>query len=397
MQGIVKNTGGSFGGNLDSVPLLDVFQLLFGGKKTGMLEIISGETKKRVYLKSGMIAAAESSEDKDLLGKILIKRGRLSKPELAKALRLHRKSGKILGKVLIEMNLFSDAEVNAALKSQVEEIIYGMFGLESGEFVFHEGKGAVKPELDAPLNPMNVIMEATRRLDEWSEIEDKLPPLNAIIVGNIEDFVGEEIRISKEEFQILLLIDGKKPFRKVLSESIYDRFITAKTIHRFISMGLLKCEKMEKELPVSGIDRNTILQDLVKLHKDVYEVVSSLYVELMNEAGRNILSSIYKQCKTEYTVLDRFSNKANRGIEYESICESAKSLPEDAILHKLGVSLYALSESYLLSIKDYLGVIWFERAISRLRKRILGYYENRKQQLAEFGLDEEVFKLLHLS
>ncbi|PJA29011.1 MAG: hypothetical protein CO189_03510 [candidate division Zixibacteria bacterium CG_4_9_14_3_um_filter_46_8] len=396
MNDIKTKVEGSFSGNLDAVPLIDVFQLLFGSKKSGTLETINGNQRKKVCLKSGMIVAAESSEEKDLLGQLLVKRGDLDKKDLSRALTLQRKSGKPLGQILMEMNLFQDIEVNNALKLQVEEIIYSMFGWESGEFIFHEGRAPIKPELEVPLNPMNVIMEATRRLDEWGRIEDKLPPENSILIGCVtNEPIDEEIRITKEEFSLLILIDGRKSFKQIIHESPFDRFTTARAIYRFVTSGLLTYSLPEPEAPSGAEDPSSVLEDLLRFHKAIQEVAYAMLVEYLGESGNHILGEVFRNCKGEYAVLDKFSGSSTKAIDYEKVTIVAKSIPANAILHKISIAFTALSRSYLCAIKEYLGQFIYEEAVGRIRKGMSRFLENRRQLLSDYGLEEELYKLLN--
>jgi hypothetical protein len=386
-----------FKGNLDTVSLLDVFQLLFSGKKTGMLEVVNEETSKRIYLKSGMIVAADSNEEEDLLGNLLLKRGKIKKIDLNRALSMHRSSGKKIGQVFIELGLFTDAEICNCLRLQVEEIIYGLFAWRSGEFVFHEGRVPHEGGYEVALNPMNVIMEATRRLDEWNEMKENLPSDNHVLYGSPPDELEDrEIRLSREEFSLLTLIDGKKTFKQIIGESLTDRFTTSRAIHRLISMGLVKSYRSDAGGFDSDVAIESVLRDLVKFHKGIHQVVSEIFTEFMGEGGKNIMERIFKNCKAEFAVLDRFSGSGGKSMNYDTLVSEAMALPEKAVLHKVSNSFYGLSMHYLYAVREYLGRRIFNEAMGRLRKRSSREMESRRQMLINFGLEDEVFRLLHL-
>ncbi len=387
-----------FNGNLSSIPLLDIFQLLFSGRKSGVLEIVDGESKTKIYLKSGLIIAAESTMDKDLLGNLFIKRCRLPKRELNQATNLHRKTGKPLGEILIEMEILSEVEINSALKIKVEEIIYDLFGWKSGNFQFHEGDVSPRPELENPLNPMNVIMEATRRLDEWAQIQEDLPPENSILFPIIpEDFAENDIRITKDDFAIITSINGKKSLRQILTDSPYDRFTTAKSIHRFITMGLLGYSKSEIE-DNDNIEENpqSVLEEILRFHKDIYELVSGFFSEYMGEAGAGILTKVFKKRRYKNSILDKATSSNGNTIDFSKVSEGDKSLTDLAYLYKVSISFYALSKAYLEAVREFLGGDIFNEATSRLKKRNLRRFESRRQQLMAFGVEEEIFKLLNI-
>jgi hypothetical protein len=98
----------AFTGNLNTIAFPDILQLLSTGKKTGALSITLGEAQKEICFKDGNIIYATSrNSDEDLLGNLLLRRGRISKIDLERALMLQRSSGKRIGMTLVDMELFS--------------------------------------------------------------------------------------------------------------------------------------------------------------------------------------------------------------------------------------------------------------------------------------------------
>ncbi|MCP4634169.1 MAG: DUF4388 domain-containing protein [candidate division Zixibacteria bacterium] len=385
-----------FNGNLDSVSLLDVFQLLFGSKKTGVLEVIDNEIVKKVYLKSGMIIAAESSENEDLLGNLLLKRGRIKKIDLNRALALHKKSGKKLGEVLLEMDLFTDSEILGCLKLQVEEIVYSLFSWRSGEFLFHEGQEPQKINYEVALNPMNIIMEATRRLDEWNEMKENLPPDDYILCSSVPDsFEPQEIRLSKDEFQILTYIDGKRSFKQLIADSPCDRFTTSRSINRFFAMGLVSASKPESNGLNAEVTPDKVLEVIIEFHKTIFEIAVGMLQEFMGDAGSEIIDKTFKKTKSDSPVLDRFCGSGGKGIDFTKTITEAMSLPEKAIIHKVSNAFTSLSVSYLEAVEEYLGGEQYNSCMGKLRKQISSHMESRRQLLIQYGLEDEIFKLLY--
>src|SRR5512146_1896755 len=97
----------SLSGNLKTVSFPDILQLLATGKKTGILECKTARRQKEVAFRDGNIIFASSvNATEDLLGNLLLKRGKISKLDLEKAIALHKQTGRQLGTTLIDMNLF---------------------------------------------------------------------------------------------------------------------------------------------------------------------------------------------------------------------------------------------------------------------------------------------------
>ena len=172
----------SFTGNLKTVAFPDILQLLSSGKKTGILVITKKNIQKEICFKEGNIIFAHSKNaEEDFLGSLLLKQGRISKVDLERALYLHKTTGKKLGMILVDLELFNRNEISALLKIQIEEIVYNLFSWHEGEFVFQEGKLPKEKDFFTELNTMNILMEGTRRIDEWVEIQKGLPDDNELL------------------------------------------------------------------------------------------------------------------------------------------------------------------------------------------------------------------------
>ena len=164
-------------GNLKTVSFPDILQLLATGKKTGTLQISTNSRQKEIVFEDGNIIFASSiNASEDLLGNLLLKRGKISKSDLEQAIALHKQTGRQLGTTLVDMNLFEKDEVIECLKMQIEEIVYNLFSWPEGEFKFAENAMPKSMPMTVELSTMSVIMEGTRRIDEWVEIEKVLPP-----------------------------------------------------------------------------------------------------------------------------------------------------------------------------------------------------------------------------
>ena len=102
------------------------------------------------------------------------------------------------------MKLLSREELGLFLKQQVEEIIYNLFSWKEGEFIFKEGQLPATREGLVDLNTMNIIMEGTRRIDEWVEIQKVLPNDHQILrVVSSPQVKSDEVTISLDEFRVI--------------------------------------------------------------------------------------------------------------------------------------------------------------------------------------------------
>lgn len=385
----------SFTGNLKTVSLPDIFQLIFSTKKTGVLYVTKGEDKKEIYFRGGFTIYATSSAEQDLFGNILLKQGRISKPELVKVLK-EKKDGKKIGATLVEKGLFTREEILDCLRLQIEEIIYGLFGWKNGDFKFVEGKAPPPETIQTELNPMNIIMEGTRRIDEWEELKKILPPDNAIVELELNPVLKtEQIRLNRNEILIMALIGSGMKMEDILKQSLLDQFLTSKSLANLMQAGLLKIGKPRLEEKKVEIDET---EELIKLLANIYQhnfgIILSSLKDKMGTKGEKIYTETFQSRKSEYPLLSDHLTGRDGELGFELLLKMAKSLPADAGIHRIIANFNDLLWDYLNTIQKYLGKKMFKRTVSQLKIHTQNNINSKKQLAQKWGLEEEFSRAL---
>jgi len=385
----------SFAGNLKTISIPDIFQLIFSTKKTGVLTISKAETKKDIYFKDGFTVYATSSEEQDLFGNILLKTGRISKPELENVLR-EKREGKKIGAMLVEMGFFTREEILDSLRFQIEEIIFGIFAWKDGEFDFVEGKTPPPETIQTELNPMNIIMEGTRRIDEWEELKKILPSDDMMLELNKNPILkSEEIHLNRNEILIIALIASGKSMGELLNESSLDRFLSSKALANLLQYGLVQPRKEEIKEKEPEVDET---EDVVKLLANIYEhnfnIIFQSLQEKMRAKGEKIFEQTFQQNKTQYPLLvDSLTGKQGE-LGFELLMELVKSLPEEAGIHRIIASFNDLLSDYLSTMQKYLGKKMYKRTVSQLRIQTQTNINSKKQLARKWGLEDEFSRTL---
>ena len=127
-------------GNIRTVPLPAVLQVMQLLGVSGMLFVRSNAIEKCIHFKNGQIVFATSTDARDRLGEVLVKAGFLSQPHLEQGLVLFKKQAgfKKIGAILVENKFVSPKDLYAGLKMQVKDIIYSLFLWSDAEFRFEE-------------------------------------------------------------------------------------------------------------------------------------------------------------------------------------------------------------------------------------------------------------------
>lgn len=155
-------------GTIQVTPLPDILEHLRQTKATGTLTVRGGVVAKSIYLKGGQIVFAASTDSGDRLGETLVRCCNLSRENLDRALALSNKSAglKKLGAILVENGFLTPKDLFSGLKTQVKEIIYGLFLWNDGDYRFEERLPADVIQLQ--INIQDLIAEIIERIKRES-------------------------------------------------------------------------------------------------------------------------------------------------------------------------------------------------------------------------------------
>jgi hypothetical protein len=148
----------SLSGNLTETILSDVIAVLRQQKVTGTLTCGTGTDEKSLYVKNGHIIFATSKDERDRLGEIMVKNGKITREQLDRSLKQHHNSAglKKIGAIFVENGFVSAKDLFNGLKMQVRVIIQSLFHMTEGRYNFEE-------RLPADVIPLQIDMEELLR------------------------------------------------------------------------------------------------------------------------------------------------------------------------------------------------------------------------------------------
>jgi hypothetical protein len=384
----------SFAGNLKTVSPADIFQLIVTSKKTGALSIAKNDSRRFIYFQNGLLTFASSSDKQDMFGSLLLKKGKITKPELDAILK-EKHEGKKLGQVLVEKDILTRDEVFDCLKMQIDEIVYSLFGWKDGDFEFIEGKMPPPDVILTELNPMNMIMEGMRRIDEWTELKKILPADDAQIELVLDPVMkNEEMRLSKDEFIALALIGSGKRFSKIIEESFLDQFQTCKALANLLQMGLIKVGKILPVIKNSEQEQKTLVELLAQVYISNLALIFSGLKEKLGNKGDRVIFETFEENKMFYPILSQFFTARDGTINFEHFLEFYKRLPEEARIWRIVSNFNSLLNDYLVAVQKHLGNKIYRRVVSEIKINIQNSINRNRQLALKYGLEEEFSRAL---
>jgi hypothetical protein len=229
-------------GPLRELSLSDVFQLLDLSRKTGVLTI-SNESRARpavVRFDRGAVTSAELPGSTERLGHLLLRAGKVTEAEVDLARRAQQtRPGTPLGVVMVEQGVVSVADVQRQLRFQIQETVYDLIQWKDGYFRFEEQPAPPATTVSVRVSTESLLMEAARRIDEWSTLEKKIPHMGVIpaLVGETE---GTTIDLHPSEWEVLAEIDGVRTLKEIASSVGRAEFEVAKIVYGLVSTGVVE-------------------------------------------------------------------------------------------------------------------------------------------------------------
>jgi hypothetical protein len=385
----------SLAGNLKTVSFPDILQLLATGKKTGTLQISTTSRQKEIVFQDGNIIFASSiNASEDLLGNLLLKRGKISKADLEQAISLHKQTGRQLGTTLVDMNLFDKDEVIECLKMQIEEIVYNLFSWPEGEFKFAENAIPKNIPMPVELSTINVIMEGTRRIDEWIEIEKVLPPDDVkLMLNKAPKLKKDEVTISLEEFQILSLINGERTIPDLQEVSPVGEFVTLRALYRLIVAGMVqsagKASPEDKEV---ANEEEVILSILFTMYNSCFYRIRTVVEEVVGDENPMFGRFLASFRNGFLTYFPGMNPGTDHGPKFDKFYAEILKIPQAVRMHTVMSALETMLSTQIEYIYYFLGSGVYRRAIGKIKKEITEPLVLRRELVKRFQIDDNFMR-----
>jgi len=384
-----------FQGNLDSVSFADILQLLAMGKKTGTLFLDKDGALKEVCFKDGSIIWAHSTEDSDLLENQLLKQGRITKEDLAKGKEIMRLTSRDLPSTLVFLGLFSKEEVSEIVLSHIEAIIFSVFGWESGKFIFKDNELPDALHIIHALNTMNILMEGTRRIDEWTRIRGALPPDNTVLqVVPTAMKENEEIRLTPAEAQILSLVDGERSIEEIMDKSPFGELETSRSLYGLKMAGITRKVGVKESKKVARDEGKEVLQILVKAYVIIFEVVREVLKKKLGNAGVRVVKNNFEKTAKKYVVLKHISISENGELDFVNFITMVEKLPESSRIHEVSGGLSTFLTKMMDSVLSTMGGRQKKQILSQAIYRTEELLNGKIELLKKYGVYSDLNRII---
>ena len=244
-------------GPLRELGVHDVFQLLDLGKKTGILRVVSDlrQNQGTIWFHKAAVVAATIKANPHPLGQHLIRAGRITQDDLARAQSVQATGdGRRIGEILVGLGALGAKELAAQVRAQIENVVFTMLGWSEGNFVFEEAPAeAIPKEADVRISVEALLLEAARRIDEWSRIRARVPHLGVIprLAPAAEAEAGS-LTLTPAEWRILAASDGIRDVQAIATTLSEPEFAVARSVFGLNSAGVVLLTDPVKDSAVAA-------------------------------------------------------------------------------------------------------------------------------------------------
>lgn len=202
-------------GNLEDFPLADVLQLINMGSRTGLLVITKNDLTARIWFERGQA--------------------------------VHAQVGDLDG----------------------EKAVYETFNWREGRFTFDTDATTDLRTID--LDCQNLIMEAVRRLDEWTKLRRVIPSSNYVVTfaAGPGDRAGN-VTLQAHEWKVLSLVNGELDVSALAEKTGFSELKTTQIIFSLLNTGLLEVHAPDSK-PSPPSDEKARVKSLREFLKGVEE------------------------------------------------------------------------------------------------------------------------------
>jgi tetratricopeptide (TPR) repeat protein len=232
----------SLSGRLETMDLPEVLQWVNIGRKTGSLSFVRDKTKIHLFLQEGKIISSRSNDPTKQLGQFLLFQGKITEPQLKRVFEIHLQTRAILGKILVQENMVSQDEVEQALITRTEEVVYDLFLWEDGYFHFSDSGYSLDELILIKMEINALLFEGIRRKDEWKRIRSVFPNNDAVLSLR-SDTDLKSVSLTPMQKKLLYLLTLKKPISEIILELHGSDFLVCYELFQLYEMNLIEIQE----------------------------------------------------------------------------------------------------------------------------------------------------------
>lgn len=244
-------------GVLESSSVIDLCRGLAEASSTGVLELEGPTGDGSITFREGRVRSASSPAPSARLGDRLVNAALLSQEQLDQALARQAQADERtkLGAILVDEGLVSRDAIRVFVQEQILDAVFELVGWREGSYEFRRDAG-LDEKLPVEIRVDQLLVEISRRQNEWSQIERVIPDLDMV-----PDFrtggSSADAALEPDEFAMLASVDGRRSIRDLASHLGYSEFEAARIVYGLSLLGVIEIRDPAGDLAAASTSEET--------------------------------------------------------------------------------------------------------------------------------------------
>jgi hypothetical protein len=226
-------------GNLRDFTVSQLLNLINLAQKTGTLVLDGPAEQAYVSFRSGKLAYARIGNEDGNLASVLHQANKLTANQYRSlSARAGKMTDKELGILLINAGYISQEEIISNLQSHFAEIIRHLFTWVEGIFRFEANMPPPEDRINVRLDLENLIIEGSRHLREWEQLQDEIPSLDLAL--KFTDRPLTNLNLSAQEWKVVKYIDPKNSMKQIATAVRLNEMEMRRIVYGLMEAGLVE-------------------------------------------------------------------------------------------------------------------------------------------------------------
>ncbi len=245
-------------GHLRDFSLTQLLNLVNLANKTGELRLESNQGQAGLFFREGrLIDAGLNWNHEGGLLSLLLDSGKITEDQL-QTVRAHAKgrSDKEMGLVLVNAGYVTQSDVLQVIRKHLLDVVYTLFTWADGKFSFQANISPPDDHIAVPISLDGIIMEGSRRVQEWEWLQSTLPNLDvALRFAEKPGASIHDIKLSVEEWRVISFISPRNTIRQIARYNKMSEFQVRKIVAGLMKKGLIEVVGAAATAPARPISR----------------------------------------------------------------------------------------------------------------------------------------------
>ena len=231
-------------GNLRDFTITQLLNLINLARKTGTLVVDGPSEQAYISFREGKLAYARVGQDDGSLAAVLHKANKLTVNQYRAIVeRAGKINDKELGLLLINAGYLSQQEILGNLQSHFTEATRRLFTWVEGLFRFENDMLPPEDRINVRLDLENIIIEGSRQLREWEQLQDEIPSLDMAL--KFTDRPLKNVNLSVEEWRVVSFINPKNTMKQIAHTNKMNELEVRRIVYGLLQAGLVEIVRPE--------------------------------------------------------------------------------------------------------------------------------------------------------